>query len=386
MENNEIDEVKKYMKNVGIITFHNAHNYGAVLQVYALEKILEKKYNVSVIDYRHKNIEDAYKLLIIKTKHPIKIIKRLISACVNYKDNKKRYDIFNRFINDRLNLTKKIYSISELQYLSPKFDCCIAGSDQIWNTNIVGELSDVYTLNFQNKSVKKISYAASIGNSKIEENYKEEFKNKISQIDNISVREEEAKKELDKIIDKPVTVVLDPTLLLVQKDWNKEIQSMQVSNEKYILAYVVQSNDEYIKIVNDLSEKTGLKIIHFGKKNPGYKNVLKSAYTEGPLEFVNYIKNAEYVVTTSFHATVFSVIFHKNFFIIPHKKTGSRVTNLLDKLGIKNRTFNTLEEFQNIDYNFKTDWDKVNQKLNEERKKSLNWLENAINTGKDNNE
>ena len=374
------------MKNIGIITFHNAHNYGAVLQVYALEKFLEKRYNVSVINYRNKNIEDAYKLLVIKTKHPIKIIKRVTSACINYRNNKKRYDIFNSFINNRLNLTKKIDSIEELQVLSQKFDCYIVGSDQIWNTNIVGELSDIYTLNFQNSSVRKISYAASIGKSTIEENYKEEFKNKISQIDYISVREENAKKELEKIIDKPITVVLDPTLLLVQNDWNQETQSMQAINEKYILAYVVQLDEEYIKIVNDLSEKTGLKVIHFGKRNPGYKNVLKSAYTEGPLEFINYIKNAEYVVATSFHATVFSIIFHKKFFVIPHKKNGSRITNLVDKLGIENRTFNTLEEFQGIDYNFETNWDSIEKKLEEERKKSLNWLENAINTGKDNNE
>ena len=179
---------------------------------------------------------------------------------------------------------------------------------------------------------------------------------------------------------------MDPTLLLTKKQWENEIKTLTGNKEKYILAYVVEKDEQYIKIVNNLSEKTGLKIIHFGKTNPGYKNVLKSAYTEGPLEFINYIKNAEYVVATSFHATVFSVIFHKKFFIIPHKKTGSRVTNLLDKLGIENRTFNTLEEFKNIDYNFGMNWDNVEERLGKERKKSLDWLEKSINEGKDSNE
>ena len=171
---------------------------------------------------------------------------------------------------------------------------------------------------------------------------------------------------------------MDPTLLISREEWEDDIEKIEKNGCKYIVAYVVEPDVEYIKIVNDLSEKTGLKVIHFGLKNPGYKNVLKSAYTEGPLEFVNYIKNAEYVVATSFHATVFSILFNKKFFIVPHRKTGARVTNLLDKLGIEGRTFSNYEEFKNIDYDFETDWNKVESKLEMERKKSLDWLINAI--------
>ena len=128
-----------------------------------------------------------------------------------------------------------------------------------------------------------------------------------------------------------------------------------------------------------MTEKTGLKVIHFSKEEHGYKNILKSAYTEGPLEFINYIKNAEYVVCTSFHATVFSIIFNKKFFVVPHRKTGARVTNLLDKLNISNRAVNSIDEFNKIDYDSEINYEEVNSILKKEREKSLEWLNKAIN-------
>lgn len=376
------------MKKIGILTFHNAYNYGAVLQCYALQKsIANKNLKVEIINYNDLKIVDAYKFFPKNNRNLKTYIKSLIKFFLYYKKTHKRYKNFDKFISNKYILSEKKYTKEELlQEELFKYNCIITGSDQVWNISIVGEISDIYTLNFGKNNINRISYAASVGDSSLVIKNKEIYEKKLSILNYISVREEDAKKELEKIIDKPITVVLDPTLLLTQNDWNQEIQSMQAIKEKYILAYVVEPDDEYIKIVNDLSEKTGFKIIHFGKRNTGYKNVLKSAYTEGPLEFINYIKNAEYVVATSFHATVFSIIFHKKFFIIPHKKTGSRVTNLLDKLGIENRTFNTLEEFQGIDYNFETNWDNVEDKLEKERKKSLKWLEKAINEEKDRNE
>ena len=356
------------MKKIRILTFHYAHNYGAMLQAYALQRNLIKSNNeVKFIDYRKKNIENAYKIFKPLRKNIVKWFKESYDTIKFYNMKKARYNAFKNFSDCKLYLTKKIENA----------DIYLTGSDQVWNPDIVGELSDIYTLNFGDAKIKRISYAASIGNSRIEEKYKEEYKKKISKIDYISVREEDGKKALEEIIDKPIEVVLDPTLLLTQEEWDKEIQECTNEKEKYILAYVVEENEEYRKIVNYLSEKTGLKIIHFEKRNK-YKNILRSAYTDGPLEFVNLIKNAEYVIATSFHATVFSIIFHKKFFIVPHKKTGSRVTNLLEKLGIKNRTAYTLEDFEKIDYNFETDWNPVEEKLEQERKKSITWLDKAI--------
>lgn len=369
------------MKKIGIVTFHRAHNYGAMLQACALVKKLKKisDSDVNLINYYNPKIYNQYKVIRPLSKNLIKSVGRLTDDIVNYKKKKERFDNFEKFIKTNCEITEK-YCMKDFdeEKNTNLFDILITGSDQVWNPKITGGLSNIYTLNFGGDDKKRISYAASIGDTGIIENYKHDFSNKLSKLDYISVREEDAKNELSKIIDKKIEVVLDPTLLLTRDEWNNELKNCNRCDDKYILAYVVAPDEEYIKIVNDLSEKTGLPIIHFGIKNPGYKNVLKSAYTEGPLEFVGYIKNAEYVVATSFHATVFSIIFNRKFFIIPHRKTGARVTNLLDKLKIEGRTFSNYEEFKNIDYDFETDWTIVESQLEIERKKSLVWLKNAI--------
>lgn len=366
------------MKKIRIITFHSAHNYGAMLQAYALQKkILEFSKDVKFIDYRKKNIENSYKIFKPIRKNLIKWLKENIDSLIYYRKKKKRCESFREFLDSKLNLTETCYNDQSLKTDYPISDIYITGSDQVWNPGIVTELSDAYTLNFGPNDIKRISYAASIGNSMIEQKYLGQYTKKLSKLNCISVREEDAKVALQKLVKKDIEVVLDPTLLLTCEQWNNEIKDYNNKQQKYILAYVVEDNEEYRKIVDYISEKTGLKVIHF-EKNGYYKNILKSAYTEGPLDFVNLIKNAEYVVATSFHATAFSIIFNKKFFIIPHKKTGSRVTNLLNKLQINNRIYYTLEEFQKNNYTEDIDWNNVNKILEKERNKSINWLKNAI--------
>lgn len=368
-------------KNVGIITFHKAHNYGAFLQVYALQSQIEKLNNdCFVINYNDKNIIKSYKLFKF-SKNPIKLVKLFITSLKNYKKNKKRYDNFNSCINERLNLTIPYNSFNKLKTDFPKLDCYVTGSDQVWNANITNGLQDSYTLNFGDNEITRISYAASIGNSTLTSDEIEQYKNKISKLDYISVREDDAKNILEKIIDKPINVVLDPTLLNTKQEWENILNKKVVNSEKekYILAYVVEKDDEYIKMVNYLSQRTGLKVIHFSREDNGIENVIRSAYTDNPFEFVNLIKNAEYVVCTSFHATVFSIIFNKKFFVVPHKKTGSRVTNLLNKLGIENRICYNVEAFKKINYNLETDWNSVEEILDKERINSIEWLKKSIN-------
>lgn len=365
------------MKNIGIITFHCAHNYGALLQVYALqEKTRMLGYKVEIINYRNKNILNTYKLIKL-SKNPINCIKLLYNSFKYYKYNKKRYDNFENFINKNLKLTKEYKSLNELKNDSPKFDCYITGSDQVWNTDITKGLSDAYTLNFGDDGVNRISYAASIGKSSLGQ---EDYKTRLSKINYISVREKTAKDLLEPVLNRKIEVVLDPTLLISGKEWEEYFDFRNDVNEKYILTYYVEENDEYVKIVNELSKKTNLKVINFEKINKhNYSNFMKSAYTEGPEEFVRLIKNAEYVVTTSFHATVFSILFHKKFFVIPHKTTGSRVTDLIDKLQIKNRIYYTVDEFKsNENYNEDVDYSMADKILLEEREKSVKFLKEAI--------
>lgn len=371
------------MKKIGILTFHLAHNYGAVLQTFATQYILKKEgYKANVINYYNKKIYSRYKVIPKLRKNLIKYFRTVIKEMPYLKSKKKRYESFSSYISNNFELTEKYYSKNELENANLKYDAIIAGSDQIWNSNIVGELSDIYTLNFKCNS-KKISYAASIGDVSQIKKLKNEYKNKLKGISCISVRESDAQQELEKILKRNVECVLDPTLLLSKGEWDNCIKTIkpETINQKYILAYVVEPDEEYLKIVNYLSEKTGLGVIHFGKTNPGYKNIIKSSFEEGPLEFINYIKNAEYVVATSFHASVFSIIYSKNFYIIPHRKTGARVVDLVEKLGIKDRIHYDLDSFKTINYNKKIDWNKIQKRLDKEREISKKWLINSIEKG-----
>lgn len=375
------------MKKIGITTFHKAHNYGAVLQAYALSETLKKmtNFDIEFIDYYNKKLYGSYKLFKPIRKNFLKYFKQLYEDMLLYKKNKKRYESFEYFIQNNFKLSKEVKSSYDIEKYDLHYDYLITGSDQVWNKKIVGELSDIYTLNFNKKDkTKRISYAASVGDNKILLDNITEYRDKISVLDCISLRESDTCIELKKILHekKNIETVLDPTLLLTRKEWEEFLNKRDIkeneNNEKYIVAYDVAPNEEFVKIANYVSCKTGLKIIYFDKKNPGFDNVLGGAYIHGPIEFVNYIKNAEYVITTSFHATVFSIIFNKRFFVIPHKTTGLRVLNLLELLGINNRNFDTLNDFKKANLKNETDWESVQKKLNNERKKSLSWLQMSL--------
>lgn len=369
------------MKKIGIITFQRAHNYGAILQAYALQNILSKNYDTEIIDYRNNEIEKEYKILKIRNKSLKSFIKSTVLSILYIVKNTKRYLKFNKFIKQNIKLTESYKSEKNLKEKYPQKDIYITGSDQVWNYDIAGRKIDAYTLNFGDESIKKISYAASIGTNELNKNNIKKYIENISKLNFISVREKNAQTYLNKIIEKPVEVTLDPTLLLTGKEWNDLLLNEKAKYKGYILGYTV-SNDikEYSKILNYLSSKTGKKIIHFDKSNRNIKHVLKNAYATDPIEFLQLIKNADYVIATSFHATVFSILFHKKFWIIPPKKTSSRMISLLEMLGLKNRIIESFDEFTKSNYDENINYDIIEEELKTKREKSKKWLDNAINS------
>ncbi len=359
------------MKKIIITTFQRAHNYGAMLQALALQSILEKKgFEVKFLDYKDVNIEAPYRLFPLKGKRGIEAVKTMLRSVRYIGPNIIRRHRFSAFQKNKLHLESEKTDLFADYY--------ITGSDQVWNMDITNGLSDIYTLNFGKEDVKRISYGASIGKGQLSSEEKIVFQNKLQHIDSISVREETAKNILKQIFpDKDISVVLDPTLLLEKTEWENMIGEVKTQeNKKYILAYMVEKNQEFNNIVQNLEEKTGYPIFHFEKKNC-WKNA-KSCYTSGVLEFINYIRNAEYIVTTSFHATVFSIIFNKKFWIIPHEVTGSRVVDLVNLLGVSNRIVNSLDAFLKVDYDENIDYKRVERILDAKRQQSLQWLENEV--------
>ena len=364
---------------IGIITFHRANNYGAVIQAYALMKACSKKADTKIIDYYDTYVNSEYNVIRPIRKEAIaKSIIKTLSDCLSIKKRILRKKAFNSFREQYLRLTPKIISENELKKQSTNFDYIITGSDQVWSPAITNGVSDIYFLKFVDKKVKKVSYAPSVGNVEQLRPYIEEVKKLLKDYAAISVRESDAKQEISRAMNKNIKQVVDPTLLLNREDWESLISSNTSSND-YIFAYSVSYSPECTKITNYLSKKEKIDVVHAEQFKHLYKNVSRTIYTGGPLVFLESIKNAKYVVTSSFHATVFSIIFHKKLIVIPHRKTGIRVIDLLKRCGLDDRCYCSLNEFiERGNYAQVPNWKDADLKLDSLRKDSINWLNRTI--------
>ena len=340
------------MQKVKMLTFHNAENYGAMLQAYALKETIKKLgMNPQFINYENEKILSDYKL--IRTNS----LKSFFSSLWYMPRNLKRKRSFKSFSNKYLDTKTKVYtSPEEIEKDIKPCDIFVSGSDQIFNPSLTGGLSDVYTLNFKTKeNIKKIIYGASLGNEELLKKHALDFKEKLESIEHISVREQNIISPLESIVKKDITQVLDPTLLLDKSDWeNLILQNDKVSlpKEKYILVYTLFESKEVTKVANYLSKITGLKVVHFRKYN-AYQNELKSLYKYGPVDFVNAVSNAAYVITNSFHGTVFSIIFERKFYSVLPKERAGRIKDLLTTLNLNDRIIqdeNQIDSNRNIDY------------------------------------
>ncbi len=298
------------MKKIGILTFHNGKNFGASLQCYALKTTLESIFNgyrVEVINFQ--------KPRVFGEKH--KISKNLLARKIYeffFKKSIKTSDIkFDEFMKNNLGISEDIVNEDNISEKTKEYEMIFFGSDQIWNMNEkIYDRSKVFFGDFEFKG-KKYSYAASFGDSiKDVENNRDYIIEKLKLFDKISVREENGKKFLN---DNSINAdwVVDPTLLLDKTEWEKIISKERVIKDKYILYYSVNCRKYSWKIAQKLSKQTGLKVINLVPHPKILASGFKNFYSGGPIEFLNLMKNADYVVTNSFHGTIFSIIFNKKF-------------------------------------------------------------------------
>lgn len=258
-----------------------------------------------------------------------------------------------------------------MKELNNEFDIFICGSDQIWNLDCTQGVEPAYFLKFANKDKLKIAYAPSLAHVKFAKNYDADLKKAIKDLDYISIREESTLPLIQPLTEKKVSVVLDPTLLLDQKDYELII-SQDKNKSEYIFVYMLEYSVELVKYCNRFNNERKIKIIYIANnKFSGIKG--ENVFGIGPDKFLKYIKEAKYIITNSFHATVFSIIFNKKFVTFTTKHSSSRMVDLLDKLGISERIYN--ENF-NIDKDI--DYDMVQKKLIDMRKSSLEYLNKAL--------
>lgn len=362
---------------VGMITFHSAHNFGAVLQAYALnKKIIDIGYEAEIIDYRPQFITELYS---INPFHKLSKPKSLISLLSMYPTRIKKYNKFNKFINEEMKLSERsFYSSEDLIKYSFNYDIYVTGSDQVWNPEINGVMGE-YFLSFAGTQSKRISYAASFGKDTLNSKFSEEISFHLKKLDAISVREEDGVNIVNNLIGLNPLRVLDPVFLLSSADWKEKIVAPDIT-EKYILVYMMEYNKKVIDIAVKVAEEKNMKILNISNSVKIPRGFEKNLRDIGPREFLGYFYFAEHVITNSFHGTAFSIIFEKNFTIVPHSKLNSRIDNILKLTNLEERQVNLSDEDESFRrFTSEIEFDEVRQILKKEIDYSVGYLQEALN-------
>lgn len=362
------------------LTTYNVYNYGASLQAYALMKYLQDKgHEVEIINYQPEYLRRKYdyKWVNPESKMSKYLVTRFAYRIMKYLQRQttlKRKKAFDQFTNNSLKQTSiKYLNYSELKKNPPEADLFIVGSDQIWNVFYETGRDNAFFLDFVTKG-KKASYAASFSYTNIDDNNKTRIKNLLKDFSAISVREYHGVNILSEIgIDSKW--VLDPVFLISKNEWKTFIPAYN-KKEKYLLIYDFEGNTSLKKFAIDYAKEYDLKIYSINDTYPRlYAD--KNFNGAGPIEFLTMIYHCDAFISNSFHGTAFSIIFNKPVFVFNrHRhKVNSRMESLMTIFQLKECIEPDSSQIKYINNYF--DFKKINQILDSERNKSLNFI-NAL--------
>lgn len=364
---------------LGIMTWFHYRNYGTVLQAVALTaKLRTLGVDPFIVNY----IPSGYFRSVPDYRFS-KILKRFTkkeSLGVNYFKSTEKESCFDSFLNTNVKFTSKCEDLSDLETLNNEFDGFICGSDQIWSPL---SFNPHYFLDFVRNPDKKISYAPSFGVNEIEDLYiKKQVKEHLSDFKYLSVREEAGEKIIDNLISKKAAVVLDPTLLLTNDEWQSLFNLKEKHSQPYLIAYMLGQDSKHWDEIYRLSEQMKLEV----KVIPVYEEDLKRKgcldFCVGPQEFLELIYNASYICTDSFHGVAFSVNFQKQFTAFKRfkkndsKNQNSRVLHLLNSLDLTNTLYNDKDILSQL--NDHIDYNLVENKLKALRDNSVEFLKLSL--------
>lgn len=380
-------------KKVGIMTLYsNTRNFGGALQSYALcEVILGMGFDAEQITY------DIHDVELIRTSKKQKIKKALNPKVLfGFVSKRMKSLIYGKLYSKRNEKTQKFlddiphsvrYTKETLYEVNSKYDYFITGSDQVWNF-------DWYNPNMFLAFVKsdgiKISYAASLGRNDLSRKEKELLKSHLKDFKAVSVREPESVEIVKESYEKEVVCTLDPTLLLERDAWDKVAAKSLINEKKYIFCYFLSEDIRQKKVIKEFARKKGIQVLYIPhveyfslKGSYNYGKALSDATIN---DFVWLIKNADYVFTDSFHCSVFSCLYEKQFFAfsrVGRKHMGSRIINLLDIFDCKDRMIDAYEitteyllEMEDISFS-------DSERFTSDKKKSMDFLMNALGGDKD---
>ncbi|SMC68862.1 polysaccharide pyruvyl transferase family protein [Papillibacter cinnamivorans] len=363
------------MPKAGLITFHFAHHYGAQLQAYALMAAVDRLgHTCEIIDYRLPHTTGTNRLF-----QPMSGLRSGVynaHTALHYPPMKARHDRFEAFVSEHMRLGPRRYeTIQELCDDPPRCDVLLAGSDQIWNPFIFqsGHFDPSFFLAFPGES-PRAAYAPSFGVSSIPDEMQEELRGYLSRFAALSSREARGSEIIEEISGRRAETVLDPTLLLTGEDWSALAKEPDIRSP-YILCYFISDFSVLEPYARRLAAETGLPLVHLAgmrRHIPGSRVI----YDAGPREFLGWFRGASFVLTNSFHGTVFSLQFQKPFFTAVSPKeqiepSHSRTYSLLHTLGLSRRIAGLPGEAGLSD---PVDYAAAEERLKSEREHSLSFL------------
>ncbi len=380
-------------QHIGIINLQMTHNYGAVIAAAVLENIVRNivsdKYIVDTINYApQKKFHSKLKNFIddIKDTGGIKLYidinkKKKDKIYVSSTDEDFRKRCFYAFRDDFLNRTKIMFRNAFDINKDVDYAAFIAGSDIIWAPKRVDNFrADGYFLKYANKGEKKISYAASLDckpGLKLSSK-KKYYKENIKDFDCISVREKSNLDFIQGLTDKKVYECCDPAFLVDPSYYNDMIAKAKINQDgkPFLYVYILEINQNIVDYANMLAKEKGLKICYFSQYHNNYIVDSENCYIDGPSEFLYRLKNAEYVLTNSFHCVVFSLLFKKKFLSFYRSSISIKSTDLLKKFNLEERLVFASAPKINIDKEI--DFSKVESTIEIMKNDSLKFLEDSL--------
>lgn len=355
---------------IGIVTQPLGHNYGGILQNYALQQVLKRLGHEPItIDYHIKLTWTRFLLSTIKSS----LLYFLPGRRRKFADFPKMHErntITNSFVEKRIAITRPVCSYGLFLPIKYRLGCVITGSDQVWRPRYNEYLKDMYLRFVKGRKRLKIAYAASFGVDEWE--YSDELTRQCrtlaQRLDAVSVREKSGIKLCKNYLDVNAVEVLDPTLLLSADDYAALCHNVKPADEPYIAAYVLDVDEHKQKILEDFASKRNLPLRLF----TAHKGLTLTVE-----QWLAMFRDASYVITDSFHGTVFSIINHKNFISIANIDRGaSRFESLLGKFGLQNRLVSSFDLVTDVP---DIDWAPVDARLAQWQEKSIDFLKTSLN-------
>lgn len=371
-------------KKIGLLGLHYGPNYGTILQAYALAKVIRQNgYDCEYVQYcrhlRNPLLRFAIRVIkvVLKWLGLIKINKNDEFYFFKTDDFRKVITRFNKFHKQYIPCSKRKYTACDTEKINVLYDAFVVGSDQTWSDFINSSNDYVFFLPFVNDKAKKKSYAPSIGTISISEDYLKILGDKLADFSYLSCRERQNCNVIEKIAGKKCEYVVDPTLLLTPEEWD-EIDSPINLPQQYILCYILGQKQCIVDFAEQLGKEKNLPVYYI-LTTPFVLDKDKLLDDVGPREFVSLICNASYVVTDSFHGTIFSINYNVNFYsfnkrLQEAKMDNDRIMLILDEFGLKDRFRNDGEcQFiDDIDFSF------ANERMKALRSQSISYLKNML--------